>query len=172
MLLSSVLIAICRGTPDSDSGGRGGSGTYSSDLTAHDPRRASMSLQVPPGPTQSQAPQATGVTPLRTLNPFVFDLDRSATPNTRRWSHVFARLADTQYAYRCVGFVVFNVSHIQSAFSTTWKSLVHPACLPLTTDFFPNPAILASDYEESNYSVVSEGNEYAGKVSFLAFERI
>jgi hypothetical protein len=73
---------------------------------------------------------------LRPLNPFVFEGDRSATPNTRRWSHVFTNLASSQYAY-----------------STTWKSLVHPASLPLTTDFFPSAAVLASEYEESVYQL-------------------
>lgn len=34
-----------------------------------------------------------------------------------------------------------------------WKSLCTPACLPLTTDFFPNPADLIKYYQEYTYTV-------------------
>ena len=37
--------------------------------------------------------------------------------------------------------------------SVNWKSLTEPAILPLTTDYFPSPAELTSDFVTGSYSV-------------------
>lgn len=44
-----------------------------------------------------------------------------------------------------------------------WKSLVIPACLPITTDFFPDKHSLQYDYVVSDYSLVPE--EHATEIS-------
>lgn len=44
------------------------------------------------------------------------------------------------------------------AITTTmdWKSLVMPACLPITTDFFPDAQSLQNDYQTTTYSLLPE----------------
>ena len=37
-----------------------------------------------------------------------------------------------------------------------WKSLVIPACLPITTDYFPDQRSLQNDYVLSDYSLLPE----------------
>ena len=37
-----------------------------------------------------------------------------------------------------------------------WKSLTLPACLPMTTDFFPSEETMKNDYVESNYSLLPD----------------
>lgn len=37
-----------------------------------------------------------------------------------------------------------------------WKSLIIPACLPLTTDYLPDPKSLENDYLDSEYSLIPE----------------
>ncbi|XP_050548397.1 GATOR complex protein Iml1-like, partial [Daktulosphaira vitifoliae] len=37
-----------------------------------------------------------------------------------------------------------------------WKSLVFPACLPITTDYFPDDVTLQSYYVFSNYNLLPE----------------
>lgn len=56
--------------------------------------------------------------------------------HVRRWQHVYPRLA-------------------QARLSSTmdWKSLCVPACLPLTTDFFPTEDDLRNYYQEYTYTV-------------------
>uniref|UniRef100_A0A2R5L6X3 DEP domain-containing protein n=1 Tax=Ornithodoros turicata TaxID=34597 RepID=A0A2R5L6X3_9ACAR len=44
-----------------------------------------------------------------------------------------------------------------------WKSLVIPACLPITTDFFPDKHSLQYDYVVSDYSLVPE--EHASEIN-------
>lgn len=46
-----------------------------------------------------------------------------------------------------------------------WKSIVIPACLPLTTDFIPDNRSLDNDYVESEYSLLPEvqSNDVQGK---------
>lgn len=38
-----------------------------------------------------------------------------------------------------------------------WKSLTIPACLPITTDFFPDKRSLHNDYVVSDYTLLPEG---------------
>lgn len=44
-----------------------------------------------------------------------------------------------------------------------WKSLTIPACLPITTDYFPDKRSLHNDYVVSDYTLLPEGvnEEYA-----------
>lgn len=44
-----------------------------------------------------------------------------------------------------------------------WKSLTIPACLPITTDYFPDQRSLHNDYVVSDYSLLpdSVNTEYA-----------
>lgn len=38
-----------------------------------------------------------------------------------------------------------------------WKSLTIPACLPITTDYFPDKRALHNDYLVSDYTLLPEG---------------
>lgn len=38
-----------------------------------------------------------------------------------------------------------------------WKSLTIPACLPITTDYFPDKRSLHNDYVVSDYTLLPEG---------------
>lgn len=38
-----------------------------------------------------------------------------------------------------------------------WKSLTIPACLPITTDYFPDQRSLHNDYVVSDYTLLPEG---------------
>lgn len=44
-----------------------------------------------------------------------------------------------------------------------WKSLTIPACLPITTDYFPDKRALHNDYLVSDYTLLPEGvnDDYA-----------
>lgn len=44
-----------------------------------------------------------------------------------------------------------------------WKSLTIPACLPITTDYFPDKRSLHNDYLVSDYTLLPEGvnDDYA-----------
>ncbi|KAJ3288894.1 vacuolar membrane-associated protein iml1 [Borealophlyctis nickersoniae] len=55
----------------------------------------------------------------------------------RRWQHVFPRYP----------------TPTRNGITTHWKSLCTPACLPLTTDYFPTAEELAAFYKEYTYSV-------------------
>ncbi|XP_022711750.1 GATOR complex protein DEPDC5-like isoform X2 [Varroa jacobsoni] len=48
-----------------------------------------------------------------------------------------------------------------------WKSLVIPACLPLTTDYFPDPHTLVADYTLSDYCLLPEDIPHASAASNL-----
>ena len=55
----------------------------------------------------------------------------------RRWEHIFPRM----------------IMSDRDGQTTNWKSLCTPACLPLTTDFFPTPEELSELYQEYTYTV-------------------
>ena len=48
-----------------------------------------------------------------------------------------------------------------------WKSLIMPASLPITTDYFPEPLSLNNDYMLSEYQLIpeSENSSYYSKYS-------
>ncbi|KAI9355945.1 hypothetical protein DFJ73DRAFT_916836, partial [Zopfochytrium polystomum] len=56
----------------------------------------------------------------------------------RRWQHVVPFISVSPSTYRPV---------------TSWRSLATPACLPLTTDFFPTAEQLSELYWETTYTV-------------------
>ena len=56
--------------------------------------------------------------------------------HVRRWQHVYPRLAQARHSS-----------------TIDWKSLCTPACLPLTTDFFPTEDDLRNYYQEYTYTV-------------------
>ncbi|KAJ3213720.1 vacuolar membrane-associated protein iml1 [Dinochytrium kinnereticum] len=58
--------------------------------------------------------------------------------HTRRWQHVYPNLAFHPH---------------KSDHGTKWKSLSTPACLPLTTDYFPSAEDLQALYIENTYTV-------------------
>ena len=53
-----------------------------------------------------------------------------------------------------------------------WKSLVVPACLPITTDFFPDKRSLTNDYVMTSYSLLPEdqGAELLNRVCYRGEE--
>lgn len=53
-----------------------------------------------------------------------------------------------------------------------WKSLVVPACLPVTTDFFPDKRSLQNDYVMSDYTLLPEeqGQELLNRVCYRGGE--
>ncbi|KAI8435162.1 hypothetical protein MSG28_003534 [Choristoneura fumiferana] len=53
------------------------------------------------------------------------------TSNRRRWTHIFPKGVD-------------------------WKSLTIPACLPITTDYFPDKRSLQNDYLVSDYNLLPD----------------
>ncbi|KAI8819385.1 uncharacterized protein EV422DRAFT_489688, partial [Fimicolochytrium jonesii] len=60
-----------------------------------------------------------------------------ATSQVLRWQHVFPQI----------------ILPMRNDFIIAWKSLSIPACLPLTTDFFPSPEDLQQLYQEYTYTV-------------------
>uniref|UniRef100_A0A4W6ECX3 DEP domain containing 5, GATOR1 subcomplex subunit n=1 Tax=Lates calcarifer TaxID=8187 RepID=A0A4W6ECX3_LATCA len=103
-----------------------------------------------------------GYTPQRALiNPFTPSrMPMKLTSNRRRWMHTFP-----------VGEVTQNLSLTSAdptlllsapptvpSFCCTvgvdWKSLTTPACLPLTTDYFPDRQTLQNDYTEGCYDLL------------------
>ncbi|KAJ3178712.1 vacuolar membrane-associated protein iml1 [Gaertneriomyces sp. JEL0708] len=77
------------------------------------------------------------------------------TPHNVRWRHVFTNPSPSS------GMPVGN-PHLTAAMNTNilgsvamveWKSLCTPACLPLTTDYFPSEQELGEEYQEYTYTV-------------------
>lgn len=58
---------------------------------------------------------------------------------------------------------VFVNYTLQIKIGVDWKSLTIPACLPITTDYFPDKRSLHNDYVVSDYTLLPEGvnDEYA-----------
>ncbi|KAH6582421.1 hypothetical protein BASA50_004252 [Batrachochytrium salamandrivorans] len=69
-----------------------------------------------------------------------------ASSQARRWEHIFPKLV---------------MASRESAW-TNWKPLCRPACLPLTTEFFPSPDELLELYQEYTYTVspAEDANPY------------
>ncbi|KAI8928325.1 hypothetical protein BC831DRAFT_548431 [Entophlyctis helioformis] len=76
-----------------------------------------------------------------------------ASSHIRRWEHIFPK-------------VVMANRDVDVA-STNWKSLCTPACLPLTTEFFPSPEELADQYLE-NTNLLSPAVEDAAPYQWTA----
>jgi hypothetical protein len=120
--------------------------------------------------TRSVTPGNTGVTGSSdatgsdshklSVNPFQYSaeaLDASSqrlSIDRRRWSHLFPVLYHFQEHKPSGDLLNSSTSgkkmlHI----GPNWKSLVTPAILPLTTDYFPSPKELRDSYAESFYTL-------------------
>uniref|UniRef100_A0A8C7FV52 DEP domain containing 5, GATOR1 subcomplex subunit n=1 Tax=Oncorhynchus kisutch TaxID=8019 RepID=A0A8C7FV52_ONCKI len=89
-----------------------------------------------------------GYTPQRALiNPFAPSrMPMKLTSNRRRWMHTFP-----------VALLLSAPPTVPSFCCTVgvdWKSLTTPACLPLTTDYFPEWQTLQNDYTEGCYDLL------------------
>jgi hypothetical protein len=104
------------------------------------------------------------VVPKSLYNPFVLDTDRSDdvtlslqqknqtnTFHRRRWAHLHPTggVRPTQKSEYIRHFLL-NIN---------WQSLTEPACLPLTTDYWPGAALTNSEeFILNNYNVTDQGN--------------
>jgi hypothetical protein len=68
------------------------------------------------------------------LNPFTsIRTNSSSSTPSGRWRHIY--------------------TNSEGQDSTKWQSLCAPACLPLTTDYYPTPDELAENYQEYTYTL-------------------
>ncbi|XP_044001787.1 GATOR complex protein Iml1 isoform X3 [Aphidius gifuensis] len=98
------------------------------------------------------------------FNPF----DRSyvnikPTSNRRRWTHIFPKgpAGDLiqQHHHQADKSTSENQSQVtfnDSIIGVDWKSLTIPACLPITTDYFPDKKSLQDDYVVSDYNLLPD----------------
>ncbi|XP_026538687.1 GATOR complex protein DEPDC5-like [Notechis scutatus] len=107
-----------------------------------------------------------GYTPQRALiNPFAPSrMPMKLTSNRRRWMHTFPvgkELLFDLYWYP-EPILTLSAPPIVPGFCCTvgvdWKSLTTPACLPLTTDYFPDRQSLRNDYTEGCYDLLPEAD--------------
>ncbi|KAK5665637.1 vacuolar membrane-associated protein iml1 [Batrachochytrium dendrobatidis] len=61
-----------------------------------------------------------------------------ASSQARRWEHIFPK----------------SVMKARDVAWTNWKPLCRPACMPLTTEFFPSPDEILELYQEYTYTVL------------------
>uniref|UniRef100_A0AAY4ACE2 DEP domain-containing protein n=1 Tax=Denticeps clupeoides TaxID=299321 RepID=A0AAY4ACE2_9TELE len=102
-----------------------------------------------------------GYTPQRALiNPFAPSrMPMKLTSNRRRWMHTFpvgkghVHRADLVYASLLLS-APPTVPSFCCTVGVDWKSLTTPACLPLTTDYFPERQALQNDYTEGCYDLL------------------
>ncbi|XP_006869349.1 PREDICTED: DEP domain-containing protein 5 isoform X6 [Chrysochloris asiatica] len=113
-----------------------------------------------------------GYTPQRALiNPFAPSrMPMKLTSNRRRWMHTFP--VESSCLHLSIGMNprTQNKDTVEDSVSTSpdpmpgfcctvgvdWKSLTTPACLPLTTDYFPDRQGLQNDYTEGCYDLLPE----------------
>ncbi|XP_075575468.1 GATOR1 complex protein DEPDC5 isoform X9 [Pelecanus crispus] len=115
-----------------------------------------------------------GYTPQRALiNPFAPSrMPMKLTSNRRRWMHTFpvGMNLKTQNKDSLEDVVsnspdpilTLSAPPVVPGFCCTvgvdWKSLTTPACLPLTTDYFPDRQSLQNDYTEGCYDLLPEAD--------------
>ncbi|XP_049721319.1 GATOR complex protein DEPDC5 isoform X4 [Elephas maximus indicus] len=113
-----------------------------------------------------------GYTPQRALiNPFAPSrMPMKLTSNRRRWMHTFPvgmnpRTQNKDSLEDSVStssdpILTLSAPPVVPGFCCTvgvdWKSLTTPACLPLTTDYFPDRQSLQNDYTEGCYDLLPE----------------
>ncbi|XP_006869348.1 PREDICTED: DEP domain-containing protein 5 isoform X5 [Chrysochloris asiatica] len=113
-----------------------------------------------------------GYTPQRALiNPFAPSrMPMKLTSNRRRWMHTFPvgmnpRTQNKDTVEDSVStspdpILTLSAPPVVPGFCCTvgvdWKSLTTPACLPLTTDYFPDRQGLQNDYTEGCYDLLPE----------------
>jgi hypothetical protein len=124
-----------------------------------------LTVVTSPPPPQ---PTAKELFHMRLFNPFDIDnsddiksptslqhRDQQNTFHRRRWAHLHpssSGLRPTQKAEYIKHFLL----------TINWQSLSEPACLPLTTDYWPGDASLknAEEFEINNYAVVDHQDRY------------
>ncbi|XP_019498720.1 PREDICTED: DEP domain-containing protein 5 isoform X7 [Hipposideros armiger] len=115
-----------------------------------------------------------GYTPQRALiNPFAPSrMPMKLTSNRRRWMHTFPvgmnpRTQNKDSLEDSVStspdpILTLSAPPVVPGFCCTvgvdWKSLTTPACLPLTTDYFPDRQGLQNDYTEGCYDLLPEAD--------------
>uniref|UniRef100_A0A8B9GKM1 GATOR1 complex protein DEPDC5 n=1 Tax=Amazona collaria TaxID=241587 RepID=A0A8B9GKM1_9PSIT len=115
-----------------------------------------------------------GYTPQRALiNPFAPSrMPMKLTSNRRRWMHTFPvgvniKTQNKDSLEDAVSnspdpILTLSAPPVVPGFCCTvgvdWKSLTTPACLPLTTDYFPDRQSLQNDYTEGCYDLLPEAD--------------
>ncbi|XP_066226526.1 GATOR1 complex protein DEPDC5 isoform X3 [Saccopteryx leptura] len=115
-----------------------------------------------------------GYTPQRALiNPFAPSrMPMKLTSNRRRWMHTFPvgmnpRTQNKDSLEDSIStspepILTLSAPPVVPGFCCTvgvdWKSLTTPACLPLTTDYFPDRQGLQNDYTEGCYDLLPEAD--------------
>uniref|UniRef100_A0A8C9LAH5 GATOR1 complex protein DEPDC5 n=1 Tax=Pavo cristatus TaxID=9049 RepID=A0A8C9LAH5_PAVCR len=115
-----------------------------------------------------------GYTPQRALiNPFAPSrMPMKLTSNRRRWMHTFPvgmnlKTQSKDSPEDAVSnspdpILTLSAPPVVPGFCCTvgvdWKSLTTPACLPLTTDYFPDRQSLQNDYTEGCYDLLPEAD--------------
>ncbi|XP_051489542.1 GATOR complex protein DEPDC5 isoform X11 [Apus apus] len=115
-----------------------------------------------------------GYTPQRALiNPFAPSrMPMKLTSNRRRWMHTFPvgmnlKTQNKDTLEDAVSnspdpILTLSAPPVVPGFCCTvgvdWKSLTTPACLPLTTDYFPDRQSLQNDYTEGCYDLLPEAD--------------
>ncbi|OWK15123.1 hypothetical protein Celaphus_00000103 [Cervus elaphus hippelaphus] len=104
-----------------------------------------------------------GYTPQRALiNPFAPSrMPMKLTSNRRRWMHTFPVGTFFPGKSPSPEILVLAPSTLPGFCCTVgvdWKSLTTPACLPLTTDYFPDRQGLQNDYTEGCYDLLPEAD--------------
>jgi len=109
---------------------------------------------------QQQQQQQQQQPPKRSkVNPFKY-YHAPPTPSStrRRWMHLFPRNMAPADMYTTA-----TVSAPLYTSDPNWKSLSEPACVPLTTDYFPSESVIQRAYMENVYilSLLPDENTYA-----------
>ncbi|XP_026302852.1 GATOR complex protein DEPDC5 isoform X4 [Piliocolobus tephrosceles] len=106
-----------------------------------------------------------GYTPQRALiNPFAPSrMPMKLTSNRRRWMHTFPvgmnpRTQNKDSLEDSVSTSPDPMPGFCCTVGVDWKSLTTPACLPLTTDYFPDRQGLQNDYTEGCYDLLPEAD--------------
>ncbi|XP_035869585.1 GATOR complex protein DEPDC5 isoform X11 [Phyllostomus discolor] len=106
-----------------------------------------------------------GYTPQRALiNPFAPSrMPMKLTSNRRRWMHTFPvgmnpRTQNKESLEDSVSTSPDPMPGFCCTVGVDWKSLTTPACLPLTTDYFPDRQGLQNDYTEGCYDLLPEAD--------------
>ncbi|XP_036132452.1 GATOR complex protein DEPDC5 isoform X3 [Molossus molossus] len=106
-----------------------------------------------------------GYTPQRALiNPFAPSrMPMKLTSNRRRWMHTFPvgmnpRTQNKDSLEDSVSTSPDPMPGFCCTVGVDWKSLTTPACLPLTTDYFPDRQSLQNDYTEGCYDLLPEAD--------------
>ncbi|XP_013375807.1 PREDICTED: DEP domain-containing protein 5 isoform X8 [Chinchilla lanigera] len=106
-----------------------------------------------------------GYTPQRALiNPFAPSrMPMKLTSNRRRWMHTFPvglnpRTQNKDSPEDSVSASPDPMPGFCCTVGVDWKSLTTPACLPLTTDYFPDRQSLQNDYTEGCYDLLPEAD--------------